>query len=195
MVFKAPVPPKSQKLPGIIVALSTPKTVSKLIRYKLRKSYDEALTEMYEQEEEIRLLKERVAALEGLKVGEQVAELTARFDDTGLVEQLRPLLKDTKTALAALDPNLLRMHVLAKHYGKPFERWRQDRDVFDAAERRNLLTDDLEVRHTNPAIEAVIDAIDLFVRTGPTELEDIAHREFDAALKPDNEDFWREQLL
>jgi hypothetical protein len=186
------------KLPGIITALPKPESVSTLVHNELTKNYNEALTEMGEQENEIRLLKERVAALESLKDVAQVAELTARFDNTGLIDQLRALLKNAKTALAALGPNLLRMHVLAKHYGKPFEGWREDRDVFDAAERRNLLTDDLELRYTSQAIKRVIDAleaIDVFVRTGPPELEDIAELEFDAPLEPDNEDFWRELLL
>ena len=90
------------------------------------------------------------------------------------------------------------LHVLSKYYGKPFEGWREDRDVFDVAERRNLLTDELDLRSKAPPIKRIIDvldALDGFVRANHDELEVFADREFDAPLETDNEDFWREHLL
>ncbi len=186
------------KLPALIQSLPPAQTVSRQAHEELQAKYEDALGEMSDQEEQIRRLRDQITALENAKNAEEVAEIAAAFSDTEAGEQLLALLKDAKAAIASLGPTVLRMHVLAKYHSKPFEGWRDDPEVFDAAVRRNLLTEELDLRWNAAQIKRVTNAletIDAFVRLNSDELEGFAEREFDAPLETDNEDFWREHLL
>jgi hypothetical protein len=187
-----------RELGGIIALLPAPKTVLLQVHEELQAKYDDALKEMNCQEDELKMLREKIAALAAAKDATAVAAIAARFDTSDVGDKLVELLKTAKGALANLGPPSLRLHVLAQYYDKPFDLSREDREPFEAAERRNLLTDDWSLRHESQPIKRAadaLDAVDAFVHANEEELERYATREFNAPLETNNEDFWREHLV
>lgn len=185
-------------LPGILAELAKPQIVPVAIHQELQAKYEDALRELESQENEVDSLKAENAELRKLKDATAVAEVVAQFADTTVGSEFESRVTVAKRAIIPIGATSVRRLYLADRYGKPFDIRGWDQEDFDAAIRRNVLTDDYQPRHSHREVMAAdlaLNDMEQFISANRDKLEDYNEEHCSSPLEPDNEDFWNEHLL
>jgi hypothetical protein len=154
----------------------------------------EAQAELDASEEEIRWLKERLAATEALKDKVEVAALRAEYTDSGVSEQFNTLTDEVKEFRAILKSGEVMKFALSDHYGKPYRvNWFQDRDEFEAAARLGFMEFEdgdrvVWSKRQMKELKQKLDELDSFIAEHEKALQ--ASEGNGVPLEPGDQDFW-----
>ncbi|ESZ66611.1 hypothetical protein X728_02635 [Mesorhizobium sp. L103C120A0] len=185
-------------LPEMLTTLAKATSVPLATYKELEAKYDDALRDLEKQEEEIGRLKAEIVDLRKLKNSAQASEVAAKYADKTVSTEFERLALVAKKAIKTIGASGVRRLYLADRFGKPFDVRGWDQEDFDAAIRRNVLTQDCTPRRDHRevwAADQALDQMEKFVAANLEELEEYAEHHYTSPMEPDNEDFWNAHLL
>ncbi len=185
-------------LPGHLANIAKPPIVQAKTHQELETKYNDVLKDLGEQEKEIEKLKIKIAELEKLKDAAGVAKVNSQFTNTEVGTEFEHLAAAAKHAIKKMGAPSVRRLYLADHYGKPFDLQNFDHEDFDAAIRRNVLSDDCKPRSGHREVSAAdraLSQMEKFIKANFEDLEGYSEEHYTSPLETDNEDFWNEHLL
>jgi hypothetical protein len=119
----------------ILGQIAGPSVVSASDYQKKVEELSEAQSELDASEQEIRDLKERLAATEALKDKKEVAALKIKYSDTEISDQFNALTEEIKKFRSILRSAEVLKFVLSDYYSMPYQIKPHDREEFEEAVR------------------------------------------------------------
>ena len=187
-----------KKLPTLLAELKIPAEVSVEEHTFLQERFKEAENTLDANDAQIEEMKIQIQKLKAAKNRYDVAKIEEEFRDNSTNEELEVILENIKKARSKIGSWEVFKFMLCDFYRKPYRILQEDRDAFDAAARRNLISvgESEEVnwdkdlpKTLHAELRALGELLDDADRA--EELDQYFTQQYEMELDINNEDFWQ----